>query len=292
MRAEAQDQSLAECVYASLITDIDALKPGNVGRHAPGHGMSVEDFIRSAELTTPILCDRTLGVGSRILKGVEVTQDGVGCNTNLGILLLFAPLIFAMQHKQAAQSLHASLAKSLNDIGVRESARIFRAICLANPAGLGQSSQYDVHLLPETTIKEAMQVSRDRDRIAFQYVSNYEDVFGRGLDQITTSLNRWNSMEWAATGCYMNLLSALSDSHVQRKFGTEVADNVKRQAQAVMNRFMSCTEPESMRNELLDFDQKLKSRGINPGTTADLTVTSVLVYQLTQHLQIMNFEGH
>ncbi|MDX1519869.1 MAG: triphosphoribosyl-dephospho-CoA synthase, partial [Gammaproteobacteria bacterium] len=87
---EAQlDRSLARCVYDCFITDIEALKPGNVSRYADGHGMQYADFVKSAELSTPVLCKRELPVGHRISASVKAVIEEVGCNTNLGLLLLF-----------------------------------------------------------------------------------------------------------------------------------------------------------------------------------------------------------
>lgn len=284
MTLQQQDRRLADVVYSSFMVDIDALKPGNVSRYAPGHGMRVDDFIKSADLITPVLCNRDLSVGKRILSSVEVTMEGVGCNTNLGLILLFAPLIFAAQHKLKSQSLRESLADILKAIDRKESADIFRAICLANPAGLGQSPKYDVHLQPEARIIEAMKVSRDRDRIAFQYVSQFKDIFELGLEIISTALQRWNRIEWATIACYLKFLSEFHDSHVQRKFGDKTARQVRIKAQTIMQEFMSCTEPDSMIDKLLEFDQELKTDDINPGTTADLSVSSVLAYRITQGL--------
>ncbi len=282
MTPEALDRFLEKCVHDSLLTDINALKPGNVSRYADGHDMQVDDFIKSAALSTPVLCDRRRSVGQRILDSVQATRDAVGCNTNLGLILLIAPLVFAMQQQNPGETLRQSLAEILLDIDVVESGKIFQAICLAAPGGLGQSRQYDVHLHPEVTITEAMRASMDRDRIAYQYVSQYNDIFGLGLETIRTADRRWSSIEWATVACYLTFLNEFHDSHVQRKFGSAIAQDVQARAQGIMQQFMSCTEPGAMVETLLAFDRELKLEGINPGTTADLSVTSVLLYRMLQ----------
>ena len=40
--------------------------------------------------------------------------------------------------------------------------------------------------------------------------------------------------------------------------------------------FMACDNPKTYQRTLMTFDQILKTEKINPGTTADLTVTTVL----------------
>ena len=277
-----QDALLQTCVFDSFMLDVEALKPGNVSRYAEGHDMQVSDFIRSAELVTPLLCDRERDISERILDSVEITRQQVGCNTNLGMILLIAPIIFASQHKSADISLVSGVNESLDSLNVEKSAKIFQAIRVASPGGLGQSDKYDVHLQPEVTIKEAMQAARDRDRIAFQYVNNFKDIFELGARTIRFAVDRWQSEKWAMVSCYLGLLAKFTDSHVQRKFGLQVASEVKASAQAIEQKFHACNMPETMTEELLEYDKKLKSKGVNPGTSADLTVASVLVYKLTQ----------
>ncbi len=82
---------------AACRAELQALKPGNVHVHAPGHGMTVEDFERSAEAAAPWVAAPGLGVGERVLRAVESTRAACGQNTNLGILLLAAPLAAAAE---------------------------------------------------------------------------------------------------------------------------------------------------------------------------------------------------
>ena len=82
---------------ASFIGEIEAFKPGNVSSYADGHNMTAEDFLISAEVSAPLLCEKNLGLGARILNCVKATKKSVSCNTNLGMLLLFAPIIMAAE---------------------------------------------------------------------------------------------------------------------------------------------------------------------------------------------------
>jgi triphosphoribosyl-dephospho-CoA synthase len=40
---------VADAYVEACLAELDAPKPGNVHRFAPGHRMEVEDFVRSAE---------------------------------------------------------------------------------------------------------------------------------------------------------------------------------------------------------------------------------------------------
>ena len=89
--------AVAELFMAVCRAEVMALKPGNVHVHAAGHGMTVEDFLRSAEASAPEIARSGTPVGERILRAVRATRSVVDCNTNLGILLLCAPLARAAE---------------------------------------------------------------------------------------------------------------------------------------------------------------------------------------------------
>ena len=73
-----------------------ALKPGNVHVFADGHGMTAEDFCRERrERPRPLSAPpRALGSAGASVGAVEAS-GAVGQNTNLGIVLLCAPLAAA-----------------------------------------------------------------------------------------------------------------------------------------------------------------------------------------------------
>ena len=127
-----------------------------------------------------------------------------------------------------------------------------------------------------------MEIASERDMVARQYVSGYEDVFNIGFESIVEFDMRWNSVEWAAVGCYLRLMSRFPDSHIRRKFGLAVAEQVQNSSKAVFERFKNKKNPAEAKTELLEFDKELKDSGINPGTSADLTAASLLVYAMTK----------
>jgi len=265
---------------SSFITEVNALKPGNVSPYSEGHDMTVADFLKSAELVTPILCDTSLSVGERILESAKITISKVGCNTNLGMLLLFAPLIRAAELGVA--SLHSNLGKVLLKMDDRDTACIFTAISHANPGGLGESKNYDVNnkLESSITLQMAMTEAKDRDLIAKQYVTDFVDIFAIGYGCIEDFALRWNSVQWAAVACYMGFMAEFPDSHIRRKYGQKVAEQIKINADPIATAFKGKDSPEEATEMLMKFDKALKQKSVNPGTSADLTAASLLVYHL------------
>lgn len=267
-------------VYDCFTCDINALKPGNVGRHGAGHGMEYADFIRSAEVVTPILCDRRLGLGERILACVEATSAAVNCNTNLGMILLVAPVVWVFEQIGAPKEFPHAIKPALLSLGREDARDIFTAIRLANPGGLGRAGKYDVNSLPDTDIYTAMDAAKDRDLIALQYANGYREVVNPGIKCLQDYHYRWNSVEWAVVACYLMYMASFPDSHIRRKYGMETAEQVRKKAIPVSGQFGDYDNPGDAKDVLMAFDRELKESEINPGTCADLTVASLLLYRL------------
>ena len=263
--------AVALAYIAACRAELAAIKPGNVHARAAGHAMTVADFEASALASAPFIADPERRVGSRILAAIEATWAAVTCNTNLGIVLLCAPLAAAAQSRHAG-SLRARVAQILAELDRRDAEQAFAAIRLANPGGLGESSAEDVRRPPTGTLRAAMELAAERDRIARQYASGFADVFDLGLASLSAARARWGNSEWAATQVYLEFLARFPDSHVVRKQGAAAADRVRAEAEVHAARFRQAARPDDALADLLAFDAALKGAGINPGTSADLTV--------------------
>lgn len=273
-------KSVAAAYLAACLAELDAPKPGNVHRYAAGHRMQLADFLRSAEASANAIAQDGARVGARIRAAVAATQVAVGANTNLGIVLFCAPLAAAAQAPD--RDLRGALAQVLAGLDTTDAVDAFWAIAAANPGGLGRAALHDVNAPPTTTLRVAMAEAADRDRIARQYVSGFEDVFGLGLSTLETARNRYGEPRWATLAVYLEFLAAFPDTHVARKFDARTAETVRAEAVAVRARFDASANPAAMLDELLAFDASLKARDINPGTSADLTVATLFAESLSQ----------
>ena len=271
-------ERIAQAFVAACRDELQALKPGNVHVFADGHGMTADDFIRSAEAAAGPLTQPGAKVGARILNAVQATRAAVATNTNLGIILLCAPLAATAELKP--EDLRAGLAQVLDRLNVRDAELAFRAIVRAAPAGLGRTERYDVFAQAAVTLKAAMAEAARRDRIARQYVCTFEDVFGRGEPVLAAALARSTDRAWATLALYLEFLAAFPDSHIVRKYGADTADDVCRAARPLHARVQLGEAPSALLPDLLKWDAWLKQRGINPGTSADLTVATLFAHRL------------
>jgi triphosphoribosyl-dephospho-CoA synthase len=278
-------ETLQQAYLEACEAELQAFKPGNVSVHSEGHGMTVEDFRLSARASAPPLCDPALSLGEKIFHAIAETRNAVGCNTNLGIVLLSAPMTEACLNAAKGTVLRENLRHVL-DRTTREDAHwAYQAIRLALPGGLGVSEEEDVHTNPAVTLREAMRIAERRDRIAWQYTNYYTNVFDLAIPRYHRWLSLYGDEQWATLAVFTGLLSAFPDSHLERKFGVRytgmVADRIMRVEQAMA---VSGWPVQAMR-VLREVDAEFKSVGINPGTTADLTVACLLAVRLDRLLK-------
>jgi triphosphoribosyl-dephospho-CoA synthase len=273
----ARRQRLQEAFLAACRTELEALKPGNVHVHAPGHGMTVEDFLRSAEAAAVPLTRPGASVGERIREAVDASWAAAACNTNLGIILLAAPLLAAAERDEGGL-LAPRLRATLDALTVADAREAYAAIRRANPGGLGRAAEQDVAAPPTVTLLEAMRLAADRDLIARQYTTGYADIFAVGVRRIEEERRRGTDLVWTATLVFLDFLARFPDSHIARKFGSEKAEEVRAEAGRV-RAVLPQSAAESF-DRLMAFDRSLKQRGLNPGTSADLTVASLLAAEI------------
>lgn len=274
----ALSESIATAFKTACRDELEAPKPGNVHVFAPGGRKSVDQFVRSADAAAPPLCAAGARVGTRILGAIEATAAAVATNTNLGIVLLCAPLAAAAELRPS--DLRDGLERVLADLDVGDAALAYRAIVLAAPGGLGRVGQHDVHAPPTVTLRQAMIAAADRDRIARQYATGFADVFTCGETARSAHQRHRSEPKSAALAIYLEFLSAFPDSHIVREHGIDVAEQVRRTAQDFRDRLQVADDPVELKADLLQWDELLKHRGLNPGTSADLTVATLFADRL------------
>ena len=262
--------------------DIQAFKPGNVSVYAEGHDMTVEDFRISARVSSGPIINPVYSLGEKIYYSVKATQEAVGCNTNLGIILLCAPMLQAVSIKTEHESFRESLASVLEKTTIEDAEWAFKAISLAAPGGLGDSQDQDVSEKPDVTLTQAMAIAGDKDRIALQYATNYKDVFDFAILRYNRSVDRWGDANWAAVAVFAGLLRQFPDSHIERKYGKKYTGMVAAKMALLDDELSKTHEPKHLEKLLYSIDQEFKSEGVNPGTTADMTVATVLSVYLNQ----------
>ncbi len=215
-------EDVEKAFLAACYGELQALKPGNVHVHAGGHKLSVEQFEKSADAAAPEIARGGVSVGQRILNAVTATREAVGTNTNLGIILLCAPIAQAAM-ADGSNELDKKLETVLQRLSVTDAINAYEAISLAEPGGMGKTDAHDLSDVPTITLLEAMETSAARDQIAYQYASGFKDVIGRGATLYSDALAKFDDERWATSSLFLGFLSSSHDSLILRKFGKVVA---------------------------------------------------------------------
>jgi triphosphoribosyl-dephospho-CoA synthase len=283
----------------ACIWEATARKPGNVHRFHDFEDTNYLDYLLSAAAVAPVLdYAPQRRVGETVLAAVEARRQVVHANTNLGIVLLLAPLASV----PVGEDLAGGLRRVLDNLDLADSRAVFQAIRLAAPGGLGRVSDQDVHEEPSLPLRQVMALAADRDLIACQYANDFRHVFD-GVRALELGLQRTGSLEGAIIWCHVTLLASCRDSLILRKCGPEVALEASERAHAVLTAAPPLTTENKRywqmlpfgwphtaegRQALAELDTWLRAEGHrrNPGTTADL-VTACLFAALRQGIMTL-----
>jgi triphosphoribosyl-dephospho-CoA synthase len=260
----------------ACLLEVSAPKPGNVSPDRHFHDTRYEDFLASAVAIGPALMEAGgQPVGKVVRRAVEDTRRWTRSNTNLGIVLLLAPLAKAALLSGGA--LRLRLTRVLADTTVLDAEDVYAAIRHARPGGLGEAAAEDVSNPPSVSLREAMALAAERDAIAREYVTDFALTFDVGVPALRAALDEDLSWGEASVDAYLRLLDASPDTHIGRKLGSREAEAVSVRAREVLK--AGGTRTAAGRTALARLDAELRDprNRRNPGATADLTCAAIFV---------------
>ena len=264
--------SIGQCAALATIFEATAPKPGNIHRGADFEDASYPDFVVAATLTAGIFDEAVeLPLGQTILSAVAATRAAVETNTNLGTILLIAPLAKVPR----ATPLVEGIAEVLTRLTPQDAHNVYQAIALANPGGLGRVEKADVSDAPPEDLVAAMRLAADRDLVARQYADNFHEVLSVVLPWLTEAIDSGLTLADAIVHVHVRVMSEYPDSLIARRRGPAVAVQAAARAAAVL----AAGKPRepAYEDELAELDFWLRSDGHrrNPGTTADLVAAGL-----------------
>jgi triphosphoribosyl-dephospho-CoA synthase len=249
-----------------------------VNRHHDFSDTSLEDFLISAIAIGPAFENAgQAGVGEIILDAVVRTRRCVRVNTNLGMILLFAPLVKACLGAMDAGAIRRTLIGTLNSLTVEDARLAYSAIRQAQPGGIGKVPQSDVSEEPSITLLQAMILAQERDSIAREYATGYAITFETALPAMEAALSRGRDLSGTIVQVYLTILREVPDSLIARKKGIEAAQMASQLAAGVLDKGGVFTREGQA--ALAEMDRALRDpeHKLNPGTTADLTAAAIFL---------------
>jgi len=273
---------IAALAQLACLLEVSAPKPGNVspGRHFAD--LTYEDFLTSAVAIGPAftrVADQSLG--ATIRQAIEMTACWTKTNTNLGIVLLLAPLTRAAllnaEQPAAHRDLRLTARRVVEETTVADAREVYAAIRRASPGGLGRVDEHDVADEAEIPLIQAMRLAAGRDSIAREYATAFELTFELGAPALERA--RFDALSWddAVVETFLTLLAQVPDTHIVRRRGSARALEVSEQARQVLA--AGGVRTADGRRAIEDMACQLSdgSRAANPGTTADLTTAAIFV---------------
>lgn len=269
-----QPFSIGQCAALACLLEVAAPKPGNVHRGADFEDLALEDFLASAVAIAPAMneaVDRSLG--ATILAAVEATRRAVGRNTNLGTVLLLAPLAKVPR----PVPLERGVAAVLRSCGPDDARDVYAAIRLAAPGGLGKVDEYDVAGPAPADLLVAMRAAADRDMVARQYAEGFREVLGQAAPWLREATAKTRTLAEAIVHVHVRLMAEHPDTLIARKCGLAMAQEAAGRAARVLA--AGSPGEDAYGRALADLDFWLRGDGHrrNPGTTADLIAAALFV---------------
>jgi triphosphoribosyl-dephospho-CoA synthase len=265
----------------ACLLEASAPKPGNVSPGRRFADLGYEDFLAAAAaIGVPFAQVGRAPLGRVILQAIEATSRWTESNANLGIVLLLAPLASAAVRDD--RTLRDDLRCVLDASTVDDARAVFRAIRLASPGGLGKAEEQDVADEPDRSLVDVMRLAADRDGIAREYATGFATTFDIGAPALRRARGDGLSWDDAVVESYLAVLARQPDTHIARRGGPALAEEVSRRARLVVDAGGVRSEAGRRAIDEMDRDLRGEHNTANPGTTADLIAAAIFVVLLEQ----------
>lgn len=270
-RTPAQNAELA-----LLLEVAGTPKPGNVDRRRDLADLRFEHFLAGAVGARPGLADAAAGasVGDAFERAVAGMAEQEGGNTQFGALLLLVPLVAATDGRDPPTP--EAVSRVVSETTVDDAAAFYRAfdhvdVFVGDPppdapdldVRRGSAAVPDVEARG-LTLEAIMERAAPHDGVAAEWVGGFERTF-ETADRVVAGdgpiLDR-------TADAFLELLAGEPDTLVATKHGDDIA-------QAVTDRAASLLD--APREDVEAFADDLVARGVNPGTTADVTAAGLYV---------------
>lgn len=317
---EEANDVMIKAQLAALLEVSAYPKPGNVHRLRDRWGKKFEHFVAGSVAIGPtvkeafvrgykalLLEDLSLiKIGKLVEKAVKLQMETHSAgNTHLGVIMLFIPIasslpIWIAVGRDVTNIGEATL-KVLKATTSMDTAALMRGIKLARPSGLGRPPRGLPDALRKQkismTLYEVLEASSRWDGVAEELVSGLRTSLKIGLPSLIKTFKETRDLNVAIVHCFLSILSHKPDTLIARNVGLAKAPNASidkavrlgmDEARRISRRAKEALEAGGLttsegRNLIKGLDEELEAKGTayNPGTTADLTATSILLTLLS-----------
>ena len=293
---------IAKIAQISSVLEVSGYpKPGNVHRTRDFPDMVFEDFLISGiaigdtitEAATHALeinnsiSFKEANLGKYILQAVKETDKWVANNTNLGIIMLITPIAMSAAISNNLDELKENINNLIFFSTVIDAIALYEAISIADAGGMGEQAEFDVKsndsigelIEKNLNIFDVLNISSSWDSLAMELTNKMPVTFDIGFP-IFSKLRKESSINRATIITFLTILSKVPDTLISRKYGFEKANEVSNLAENLLTFKNNIFE---FNNKIQEFDNYLFENKLNPGTTADLTASSIMISYLADY---------
>jgi triphosphoribosyl-dephospho-CoA synthase len=275
-----EDAALA-AVLSMLLEVSGNPKAGNIDREHDFADLKYEHFLASSVSAYPVFnraAAREGKMGELVLEAVRTTSKWhLAKNVHFGAFLLLIPLLYSWKEGNA-RGIAKAATEELKRTDAKDSLAVFKAFRISQARAmeverLSLNSEETAELLRKNNINlyEWMLTSPPQNLIASE-LTNCFKISIKGKDLLLNFAEK-ESINLAIVLTYHSLLSEYPDPLVISKHGANVANEIKDLAQKALNKFEISRDLACFK----ELDLELVKRKINPGTIADLTVSSIFL---------------
>jgi triphosphoribosyl-dephospho-CoA synthase len=274
-RRERNGRTPAENAQLALLLEVAGTpKPGNVDRRRDLPDLRFEHFLAGAVGSADGLRMAAGGasLGASFERAVAGMSAQGGGNTQFGCLLLLIPLVRAAAEGDLTPEGTTRVVESTTVEDAAEFYRSFEHVDVAVGEPPEDAPDLDVRrgsgAVPALesrglTLLDVMELSAERDGNAREWTGGFRRSFAAADAMLADD----GPAPDRAARAFLALLAEEPDSHVATRNGPDVAESVRRRAADARG------DPEEV-DRLAD---ELVAKGVNPGTTADITAAGLFV---------------
>jgi len=253
-------------------------KAGNVDREHDFSDLKYEHFLASATASLPIFIEvaKNRRIGEGIYRAVEYSKNWYrATNVHFGAYLLLIPLLTAWDCRDMYESTHTAV-ENLKKTTWKDSVLLLKAfkICKARVVKakeltLESDETEELLIKDKINVYKWMLKAPKENLIAKELTRGYE-ISLKGAEFI---LNSELDVNDRIVFLYHDLLSKHLDPLVISKAGIDVAIEVRKLAEKAI-------KSDNPFERFRKLDEKLLAMDLNPGTIADIVISSIYLAML------------
>lgn len=311
MDREYAVSTISRCAVLAGLLEVSASpKPGNVHRLRDFGDTRFEHFLAGNIALAPLFRE-SAGRGHDLREGLIGFEDirigeliyessnqmsnwQSGGNVNLGIILLFVPLTVAAGYVFGKSDIDIGELRRVLKIIIRnttseDASFVFKTIkksmtekTLGQVKELNVNDEKSLQMISKNglNLREIFRFCEKRDMICYEWTSDFDITFNHSYPYIEKQIIKKVNINTATINTFLYILSEYPDSLIIRKSGLAKAHYVSQKAKKILEEDGYSTDVG--REMVWNLDRELHEADgmLNPGTSADLTASSIYLLLL------------